>query len=211
MALTAVTDDTERQWQNRGFAVLAGVEEVGRGPWAGPVMTAAVIVPEDADVRTRLLAVVRDSKQLTAKKRPAVAALVRELCEVSVGRAEVSEIDALNIRQATLLAMRRAVAGLDVPVNAVLVDGLDVPEGLVGEALVKGDGRELCIACASVVAKVERDALMAELAKEHPYYGWDSNAGYGTASHVAGLDSHGVTVHHRMSFAPIKLYAAKVA
>jgi ribonuclease HII len=206
-----MADVYERAWQARGMTVVAGVDEVGRGPLAGPVMTAAVVVPECMATRAKLMAVVRDSKQLAPKKRPDIAALVRDLCRVSVGMAEVAEIDALNIRQATLLAMRRAVAGLGENPHAILVDGLDVPKGLVGEAVVKGDGRELCIACASVVAKVERDALMARLALDFPHYGWESNAGYGTAGHMAGLESHGVTVHHRTSFAPIRLYMQKVA
>lgn len=191
----------EMAWRARGCAVVCGVDEVGRGPLAGPVVTAAVIVPDDAAVRCHLLAEAGDSKALTAKKRERMAAYIHAHCTVVLAEASVAEIDSLNIRGATLLAMTRAVSGLGGPV--ALVDGLDVPAGVQGQAVVKGDAVELCIACASIVAKVHRDAVMAELDKAYPGYGWASNAGYGSATHMAALQTLGPTPHHRASFAPV--------
>ncbi len=203
----------ERRFWERGCTRVAGVDEVGRGPLAGPVVTAAVVVPDDEMVRNRLAGVVNDSKVLKATKRVEISALVREVCAVSVASASVEEIDALNIRGATLLAMKRAVEGLPVTADAVLVDGRDTVPGvaLPQAAVIKGDGRELAIACASVVAKVARDALMAELGCVYPAYGWARNAGYGTAVHMAALAEHGVTEHHRTSFAPVAERLGKVA
>lgn len=189
----------------RGFgegAVVAGVDEVGRGPLAGPVVAAAVVVP--ARVRDALLAVAGDSKVLSAKKRVQVEALVRESCPFGIGEASVAEIDELNIRNATFLAMRRALE--QVPHDAVVVDGnanipgLTVPQ----QCVVGGDGKELAVACASILAKVYRDELMARLGEAHPAYDWAKNAGYGTAAHMAALTHHGATEHHRRSFAPIR-------
>ena len=189
----------------RGFGdgkAVAGVDEVGRGPLAGPVVAAAVVVPPA--VRETLLAVAGDSKVLSAKKRMAVEALVREGCRIGIGEASVAEIDALNIRNATFLAMTRALG--QVPHDAVVVDGnaripgLAVPQ----QCVVGGDGKELAVACASILAKVYRDALMARLGEAHPAYGWAKNAGYGTAVHMEALRHHGVTQHHRRSFAPVR-------
>lgn len=202
-------DSRERDWLARGFAAVAGVDEVGRGPWAGPVVAAAVIVPADDTVRRYLLARAGDSKKLSEARRDEVDAYVRERCTWAIGEASVTEIDTLSIRGATLLAMQRAVAAIGA--DAVVVDGRDVPQGLTGEAVVKGDGVELCVSCASVVAKVYRDALMAKLAKDFPHYGWERNAGYGVPLHIEGLRLHGVSIHHRMSFAPVRDFARKVA
>lgn len=188
---------------------MAGVDEVGRGPWAGPVVAAAVIVPPDDTVRRYLLARAGDSKKLSEARRDEVDAYVRERCKWAIGEASVSEIDTLNIRGATLLAMQRAVTAIGA--DAVVVDGRDVPQGLTGEAVVKGDGVELCISCASIIAKVYRDALMAKLAKDFPHYGWERNAGYGVPLHIEGLRLHGVSIHHRMSFAPVRDFARQVA
>lgn len=182
--------------------LVAGVDEVGRGPLAGPVVAAAVVVPPE--VREALLNVAGDSKVLTAKKRVAVEALVREGCTVGIGEASVAEIDGMNIRNATFLAMTRALA--QVPHDAVVVDGnakipgLQVPQ----QCVVGGDGKELAVACASIIAKVYRDALMARLGETYPAYGWAKNAGYGTAVHMDALVHHGVTEHHRRSFAPVR-------
>lgn len=186
--------------------MVAGVDEVGRGPLAGPVMAAAVIVPDDAAVRAYLLQHAGDSKALTANKRVALDVYIRQQCVVSVAEASVAEIDTLNILQAALLAMTRAVTGLAVPAHAVLVDGNQVPKGLSMpvQTIIKGDAVELNIACASIVAKVARDALMADLAQNFPHYGWESNAGYGSAKHLAALRTHGPTPHHRSSFAPVR-------
>lgn len=194
-------DDAFARSFGDGVAV-AGVDEVGRGPLAGPVVAAAVVVPPA--LREALLAVAGDSKVLSAKKRVAVEVLVREGCLLGVGEASVAEIDDMNIRNATFLAMTRALA--QVPHGAVVVDGnakipgLEVPQLCV----VGGDRKELAVACASIVAKVYRDALMAKLGEDHPAYGWAQNAGYGTASHMEALTLQGVTPHHRRSFAPVR-------
>lgn len=182
---------------------VAGVDEVGRGPLAGPVVAAAVIVPETA--RAALLAVAGDSKVLSPKKRLLVAEMIHAQCQVGIAEASVQEIDRMNILQATHLAMRRALALVEP--EAVVVDGNMMIRdcSLPQKAIVGGDRVELAVACASIVAKVYRDALMAKLAEEYPAYGWERNAGYGAAVHLAALGTHGVTVHHRTSFAPVRL------
>ena len=181
-------------------ARVAGVDEAGRGPWAGPVVAAAVILDP-----TRLPMSIDDSKRLTALRRAALHDLIREVAEVGVGRASVEEIDAMNIAQATALAMRRAVAALPLAPEVALIDGAHVPPGLPcpARALVGGDGLSLAVAAASIVAKVTRDRIMSDLAREHPGYGWERNAGYGVPEHAAALRRLGVTLHHRRSFRPI--------
>jgi Ribonuclease HII len=183
--------------------VVAGIDEVGRGPLAGPVIAAAVIV-DPATLPPRLTAELDDSKKLSARKREALAALVLESCHVGIGEASVEEIDRLNILKATFLAMRRALDALGRPVDHALVDGNQVPPlDCTVRCLVGGDGLSLSIAAASVVAKVRRDRLMADLALAHPGYGWEKNAGYGTAAHLEALRRQGPTPHHRKSFAPV--------
>ncbi len=184
----------------RGFARIAGVDEVGRGPLAGPVMACAVVldlahIPEGLN----------DSKKLTAKRRDALAKAIMASAEVSLGAATVEEIDQLNILRASHLAMERAVAGLSTPPDHCLIDGNLIPKGLTApaEAIVKGDGKSLSIAAASIVAKTERDALMLALAQHYPGYGWESNAGYPSKSHRLALQNLGVTPHHRRSFKPV--------
>lgn len=183
--------------------IVAGIDEVGRGPLAGPVIAAAVII-DPAILPLKLAAELDDSKKLSARKREALSVLVLESCAVGIGEAGVEEIDRLNILQATFLAMRRALAALGRPVDHALVDGNQIPplECRV-RCLVGGDGLSLSIAAASVVAKVRRDRMMADLALAHPGYGWETNAGYGTAAHLEGLRRLGPTPHHRKSFAPI--------
>ncbi|MBY4894454.1 ribonuclease HII [Rhodobacteraceae bacterium N5(2021)] len=180
---------------------VAGVDEVGRGPWAGPVTACAVVLDPE-----RVPPGLNDSKKLTEARREALAVQILCVADVSLGWASVEEIDALNIRQATFLAMTRAINGLNAPPTHALIDGNAIPPGLPCPAscVVKGDGRAVSIAAASIVAKVRRDALMKELAVMHPGYGWDTNMGYGTAKHTAGLHHLGVTQHHRRSFAPIR-------
>lgn len=179
---------------------VAGVDEVGRGPLAGPVTAAAVILDP-----SRLPAGLDDSKRLSAARRAALAEELRACAIVSVAHASVAEIDRLNILHAALLAMRRAVEGLPRTPAHVLVDGNRTPPDLPCPAtpLVKGDARSLSIAAASIIAKVARDALMAELARQHPGYGWERNAGYPTPAHLDALKRLGVTPHHRRSFAPV--------
>lgn len=181
--------------------IVAGVDEVGRGPWAGPVTACAVVLNP-----ARIPEGLNDSKKLTEARRDALAVQVLGVAEVSLGWASVEEIDALNIRQATFLAMTRAIAGLPRVPEHALIDGNAIPPGLPCPAtcVIKGDGRSVSIAAASIVAKVRRDALMKELAVMHPGYGWDTNMGYGTAKHTSGLHHLGVTQHHRRSFAPIR-------
>lgn len=183
--------------------VIAGVDEVGRGPLAGPVIACAVILPHDL---SRLPAGITDSKKLTAKKRAALAPLLRDICIYSLGEASVAEIDDVNILQATFLAMRRAIKGLTSQPGFVLIDGNQTPKGLhcPARTIVEGDAKCLSIAAASIIAKVARDGLMEQLDTQHPGYGWSSNAGYGSQQHIAALDALGVTPHHRRSFAPIR-------
>lgn len=184
----------------RGSRRVAGVDEVGRGPWAGPVIAAAVVVGPD----TPRLEGVNDSKQLTMRRREQLAADIVSTLPYAVGAASTREIDRLNIRRATALAMRRALARLPHPADVVLVDGLPVPElGCAHEALVGGDARSYAIACASIVAKTVRDRLMRRLAARYPDYGWDRNCGYGTPKHRAAIELTGVTPHHRRSFTPV--------
>lgn len=187
-------------WQ-AGGGLVAGVDEVGRGPLAGPVVAAAVVFPAFA----RPIRGLRDSKMLPPTKRLRLAALVRRRAlAVGVGAASVHEIDRWNIRRATILAMRRALAHLPLEPAHVLVDGLPCPElGRAHEAIVDGDALCQSIAAASVIAKTVRDLLMSRLAPRYPAYAWASNKGYGTAEHLAALDERGFTVHHRKSFSPV--------
>lgn len=179
---------------------VAGVDEAGRGPWAGPVVAAAVILPNGA-----LPAGIHDSKKLSPAKRTALYSLIMEMADVGVGDASVAEIDTLNILQATKLAMQRAVAGLSRVPDCALIDGNQPPIlPCRAIALVGGDAKSLSIAAASIIAKVTRDHYMEALAVTYPHYGWERNSGYGTPAHQAGLKAHGVCVHHRRSFKPIK-------
>ncbi|WP_159560615.1 ribonuclease HII [Alcanivorax sp. S71-1-4] len=192
-------------WQPSRFAWragmrLAGVDEVGRGPLVGAVVTAAVILDP-----ARPIAGLADSKKLTERRREALAVQIREqaLCW-SLGRAEPDEIDRLNIYQATMLAMQRAVAGLSQAAHAVLVDGNRSPDfGLPSEPVVKGDGLIPAISAASILAKVARDAEMVALHARYPQYGFDRHKGYPTPVHLAALEAHGPLPEHRRSFAPV--------
>jgi ribonuclease HII len=182
---------------------IAGVDEVGRGPWAGPVVTAAVILRPE--LPTDLQGQIQDSKALSQVRREAIAALLPAYAAIGIGSASVAEIDRINVLAATMLAMRRAVAALQYEPAAVLIDGNRLPAlPCPAETVVKGDARSLSIAAASIIAKVLRDRLMARLAVRYPAYGWERNAGYGTKAHQAGLAVAGVSPHHRRSFAPIR-------
>lgn len=186
-----------------GYATVCGVDEAGRGPWAGPVVAGAAIL-DMGTAPDALLSGLDDSKKLTPNRREALFGLLADHAITGVGIAGVDEIDTVNILQATMLAMGRAVAGLGVAPDMALVDGNREPAlNCPARAIVKGDGRSLSIAAASIVAKVTRDRIMVELGLEYPQYGWRNNAGYGTAEHRAALDAHGVTPHHRRSFKPI--------
>ena len=186
--------------------VVAGVDEAGRGPWAGPVVAAAAILDPDTlphHVQEQL----DDSKKLTAKVRDRLFDALTGNIYQGVGIASVDEIDTQNILAATMLAMQRAVHNLPVQPDIALIDGNRPPDlSCPVRTVVRGDGLSLSIAAASIVAKVTRDRIMAELALKHPGYAWDRNAGYGTKAHREGLDRFGVTEHHRRSFKPIAAY-----
>ncbi|WP_159726094.1 ribonuclease HII [Methylosinus sp. Ce-a6] len=192
---------TETRILGEGRRPVAGVDEVGRGPLAGPVAAAAVILDPK-----RLPDGVDDSKAMSAKAREeAFERIAARALAIGVAFASVEEIDALNIRRASLLAMARAVAALHIAPGFVLVDGRDLPElACPGEAIVKGDAICLSIAAASIVAKILRDRQMRRLAAFYPHYGFATNAGYGTPEHLAALRAHGPTPFHRMSFSPLR-------
>ena len=184
-----------------GRTVVAGLDEAGRGPLAGPVVAAAVVFSPGCP-RIRGL---DDSKRCTARQRERLAVLVRERAlAVAVGAASVREIDRFNIRRASILAMRRALTRLAMPPAAILVDGLPCPElGLPHEAIIDGDAVCYSIAAASLIAKTVRDRLMTRLAPRYPGYAWDQNMGYATALHRDALAAQGPTPHHRRSFFPV--------
>ena len=183
---------------------VCGVDEVGRGPWAGPVITCAAVL-KTGTLPDETLAILDDSKKLTDKKRQALYEPLKQHCYYNIGQCSVAEIDEHNILQATLIAMSRAVNGLKTPIVGALIDGNKLPElSVPATAIVKGDSISLSIAAASVIAKVFRDTLMKDLATQYPHYNWESNAGYGTKAHIEGLNRHGITPHHRTSYAPIK-------
>jgi ribonuclease HII len=185
----------------RAAARLCGVDEAGRGPLAGPVVAAAVILDPD-----HLPAGLRDSKAMTARQRDTVAATIRtHALAWAVGEASVAEIDELNILQATLLAMRRAVEALRPAAEFALVDGNQLPPlPIPARALVRGDALEPAISAASILAKTHRDALMAQFDAQHPGYGFSQHAGYGTPAHLARLRQLGPCPLHRRSFAPVR-------
>jgi len=194
---------------DRGLHLVAGVDEVGRGPLAGPVVAAAVrldplCIPAGLD----------DSKRLSPKRRAALSEQLHACADVCIAHATVAEVDEINILQASMLAMERAVSGLQRPPQHVLVDGNRLPDNLRAraQAIVKGDTRSLSISAASIVAKTWRDKLMVDLAQQHPGYGWERNAGYGTSEHLKALQNLGVTPHHRCSFKPVHniLYQEKI-
>lgn len=184
-----------------GCHCVCGIDEAGRGPLAGPVMTAAVILPQGYE-----LPGLNDSKKLTARKREELYAVLMadERVLKCVAQADVEEIDRLNILRATHVAMARAAQGLPQQPDMCLIDGLPVPGfPLPSRSLVKGDARSLSIAAASILAKVSRDHYMQQLAQQYPQYGFDRHAGYGTRQHMQAIQQYGITPHHRRSFAPV--------
>ena len=184
----------------KSFAgTVCGIDEAGRGPWSGPVVAAAVILGEQIPDG------INDSKKLTEAKREKLFAEIMSAAQVGVGLADVAEIDSLNIGRATKLAMERAFANLPQKPDVALVDGNQLPAlPCKMQYVIKGDSLSLSIAAASIIAKVTRDRIMHELAAEFPHYAWQSNKGYGTADHIQGLEKHGVSAHHRRSYAPIR-------
>jgi len=187
------------------LVLICGVDEAGRGPLAGPVSAAAVILDP-----ARPIEGLADSKKLSEKQRDRLAPLIRARALAwAVAYAEVEEIDRLNILQATLLAMKRAVEALSIRPQQVLVDGLYCPQtGIPSQAIVKGDSKVAAISAASILAKTARDELMLQLHGRYPQYGFDAHKGYPTAAHLAALREHGVSVVHRKTFKPVRQFAA---
>ena len=190
----------ETALKRKGIRRVAGVDEAGRGPLAGPVVAAAVVMRDGAPLEG-----VADSKKLSPARREKILERIEAACDVGVGIASVEEIDRLNILRASHLAMRRALDALPVQADHALIDGNIVPADLAipAEALVKGDARCVSIAAASIVAKVSRDRIMVELAQQYPAYGWEKNAAYPTQAHLRALRDFGVTPYHRRSFRPV--------
>lgn len=187
--------------------LIAGVDEAGRGPLAGPVVAAAVII--GASCPDDLAHAINDSKKLTLAKREQLFPLILQHCITGIAQASAAEIDRINILQASLLAMARAVEKIHEKLQRLcdmaLIDGNRAPKlSCACETIVGGDARSVSIAAASILAKVTRDRIMKELHEAHPHYGWDRNAGYPTAMHCAALETHGITPHHRTSFAPVR-------
>lgn len=184
-----------------GYHHVCGIDEAGRGPLAGPVVAAAVILPPGYS-----LPGLTDSKKLTAAKRESLYKHLMSdpaVCKC-IAEASVQEIDALNILKATHLAMARAAQGLEIKADFCLIDGLAVPGfPIASQNMVKGDARSLSIAAASILAKVTRDHYMTELAKSYPQYGFERHAGYGTKAHLEAIRTHGITIHHRRTFTPV--------
>lgn len=187
----------QREAQSLGYLRVCGIDEAGRGPLAGPVCAAAVILPDGLEIEG-----LNDSKKLTEKKREALFDVITARAEAyGIGWASEQEIDQVNILQATFLAMARAVEALSLPADFALVDGNRMPPlSIPGETIVKGDGKAACIAAASVLAKVSRDRALRELDQRHPEYGFAQHKGYGTKAHYAAIKQYGLLPEHRRSF-----------
>lgn len=187
----------EQQAAARGYSAICGVDEAGRGPLAGPVCAAAVILPENTVIDG-----VNDSKKLSEKKREALFDVICETARsYSIAYASVEEIEELNILNATMLAMKRAVEGLDVKADYAMIDGNRTPDlNIESEFIIKGDAKSMSVACASILAKVSRDRLLYEYAKDYPQYGFEKHKGYGTKAHTEALKEYGHCPYHRMSF-----------
>jgi ribonuclease HII len=195
------------QYEAQHSGIVVGIDEAGRGPWAGPVVAAAAVLNP-----AHIPAGINDSKQLSTAKREAVFGYIITHAQTGIGIASVEEIDALNILGATKLAMQRALTALPIKADVALVDGNRAPDLYCKTiTLVGGDAKSLSIAAASIIAKVTRDRMMCELARAFPGYGWEKNAGYGTRAHQDGLAKLGVTPHHRTSFAPIRALLSHAA
>ncbi len=181
----------------KGYKSICGVDEAGRGPLAGPVCAAAVILPDNTVIDG-----VNDSKKLSEKKREALFSVIKETAlSYSIAYASVEEIEELNILNATMLAMKRAVEGLDVPADYAMIDGNKAPKlKIESECIIKGDAKSMSVACASILAKVSRDHLLYEYAKEYPQYHFDKHKGYGTKAHTEAIKEYGPCPYHRMSF-----------
>lgn len=187
----------EKEAINKGYKAVCGVDEAGRGPLAGPVCAAAVILPEDTIIEG-----VNDSKKLSEKKREALFDVIKEQSlSYSIAFASVEEIEEMNILNATMLAMKRAVEGLSVKSDYAMIDGNRLPDlSIDSEYIIKGDAKSMSIACASILAKVSRDRLLYKYAEEYPEYLFDKHKGYGTKVHIEAIKKYGPCPYHRMSF-----------
>ena len=195
----------EHHFSKKYHGLVAGIDEAGRGPWAGPVVAGAVILPEDHGIEG-----LNDSKKLTARQREALYEKIIEVADYGIGIIERDVIDDINILQATFRAMELAFSKLTQKAVCALIDGSQRPNlNCTMETVVKGDSRSLSIAAASIVAKVTRDKIMTDLAQDFPGYGWENNKGYGTKQHSSALDKLGVTPHHRRSYKPIQRVIAR--
>ncbi|MDQ0206364.1 ribonuclease HII [Alkalicoccobacillus murimartini] len=202
LAMFERMQEYEREITNQGFQCIAGLDEAGRGPLAGPVVAAAVILPADTT-----LVGLTDSKKLSKKKREFYFdEIKRQAIAYSIQEVDVELIDEINIYQATKRAMQLAVSDLSVQADYLLLDAMNLPIEVEQTSLIKGDQKSLSIAAASVLAKVWRDRLMEKLDQEYPQYGFATHAGYGTASHLQALKNYGVTPAHRRTFQPVKDY-----
>lgn len=190
----------EKEAYNKGHRFIAGIDEVGRGPLAGPVVAAAVILPENCS-----LVGVNDSKKLSAKKRDELYTQIQDQAiSIGLGVASQKIIDEVNIYQATKIAMGKALEDLNFAPNYLLIDAMKLEVNIPQESIIKGDARSISIAAASIIAKVTRDRLMEDYGKIYPGYGFENNAGYGTKEHLSGLETLGICPIHRKTFAPIK-------
>ena len=187
----------EKEAISKGYKVVCGVDEAGRGPLAGPVCAAAVILPENTTIEG-----VNDSKKLSEKKREALFDVIKEQAlSYSIAFASVEEIEDINILNATMLAMKRAVEGLDIKADYAMIDGNRLPDlSIDSEFIIKGDAKSMSIACASILAKVSRDRLLYKYAEEYPEYLFDKHKGYGTKAHVEAIKKYGPCPYHRLSF-----------
>jgi len=194
-------------FENAHNGNTCGCDEVGRAPLAGPVTAACVYIPEDTYTYNHpLWQQVNDSKKISKKKREELTTLIKQHAHWGIGEASVEETEQINIVQASFLAMQRAYEQMNHPTTLALIDGNLTPKSFPcpTQTIIKGDTKSVSIAAASIIAKTHRDTLMADLAKHHPHYGWENNAGYPTKQHLEGINAHGITKHHRKSFAPIK-------
>ncbi|MBL4952664.1 ribonuclease HII [Neobacillus sp. OS1-32] len=190
----------ERKFWFQGYQLIAGVDEVGRGPLAGPVMAAAVILPDNF-----YLPGIDDSKKLSEKKREEYAEIIkREAVSVSIAQIQADEIDEINIYEATKKAMKSAIASLHIQPDFLLIDAMPLMTPYPSESIIKGDAQSISIAAASIVAKTTRDKLMKEISLSYPEYGFEHNMGYGTKEHLQAIKKYGITPYHRKSFSPIK-------
>ncbi len=184
---------------------IAGIDEVGRGCLFGPVVASCVIMPKDFDYTG-----INDSKKLSKKKREMLYEYILEHCICySTSFVDNQVIDEINILEATKLAMKNALSTMDVNPDFLLIDAVKLDTPIASEAIIKGDTLSYSIACASIIAKVERDNYISKLAKEYPYYSLETNMGYGTKAHIEGMKNHGITKYHRLSFSPVSDYQKK--